>query len=100
MHAHIQGKILGAVLLCLTVALFSGCSTYRVDRDHGSSVNHMLNAQIYDPNAAAKHNAGGAQGRDGERAVTDLNRLYRDSKSSESARSMIKLEPYARHYGE
>lgn len=79
--------------LC-AIALVSGCAnTSLVDKNRGVSVKAMIAGQINDPQASAIMNPIGVQGRDGERAVADLQNLHRDNQPGKQARQIIKLKP-------
>ncbi len=70
------------LLLCgAAVLAVAGCRSdpVRVEKDYGNSVRSMVEAQIYDPEAAANPSAalpGGVDGAKGDKAIE----VYRDPK--------------------
>ena len=68
-------------LLGLAMVMSIGCSTEpkRVDADYGNSVNQMVQAATYNPEAAASTESIPVFGMDGKRAMNSLDAMTTDT---------------------
>ena len=68
-------------LLGLAIVMSIGCSTEpkRVDADYGNSVNQMVQAATYNPEAAASTESIPVFGMDGKRAMNSLDAMTTDT---------------------
>jgi hypothetical protein len=78
-----------ATILSLGVLFTSGCGTTagdmtNVEDDYGNSVKQMVQAQIYDPNAANFPSRQGPMSYDGDKAVRTLESYRKDIPKPES----------------
>ena len=85
-------------LLAITVvtlsAAISGCSTEpkRVEADYGNSVSQMVQAQTYNPEAAASTESVPVIGLDGKRAMRTLDALRTDTVRPDDFDDIIDIE--------
>ena len=72
---------LTASLLGLAIVLSTACSSApkRVEADYGSSVNQMVQAATYNPEAAASTESIPVMGMDGKRSMRTLDAMQRTS---------------------
>ena len=68
-------------LLGLAIVMSIGCSTEpkRVEADYGNSVNQMVQAATYNPEAAASTESIPVYGMDGKRAMNTLDAMRTDT---------------------
>ena len=72
---------MAVTLLGLAIVMSIGCSTEpkRVDADYGNSVNQMVQAATYNPEAAASTESIPVFGMDGKRAMNTLDTMTTDT---------------------
>ena len=72
---------LGVFLLAFASLTSTGCSTEpkRVEADYGNSVNQMVQASTYNPEAAASTESIPVVGMDGKRAMNSLDAMTKDT---------------------
>jgi hypothetical protein len=73
---------LGVTLIGLAMVVSTGCSTEpkRVRADYGNSINQMVQASTYNPEAAASTESIPVYGMDGKRAMRSLDAMQEDTK--------------------
>ena len=83
-----------AVSVVTLSAVTSGCSTEpkRVEADYGNSVSQMVQAQTYNPEAAASTESVPVIGLDGKRAMSTLDALRTDTERPEDFDDIIDIE--------
>ena len=74
-------RFLGFTALSIAAMLLSGCNSEpkRVEADYGNSVNQMVQAATYDPEAAASTESIPVIGMDGKRAIRSLDAMQEDT---------------------
>ena len=80
-------KHCGIVGTTLLVAVLAGCAStepVRVEADYGNSVRQMVQAQTYNPEAAAREESIPVEQMDGEMAMKSLKALREDVGSREA----------------
>jgi hypothetical protein len=86
-------KLGGTTLLLLALA---GCVTtepVRVEADYGKSVNQMIQAQTYNPEAAARTESLPIKEMDGEMAIDTLDAMRKDTgRDTEVLNNVINVE--------
>jgi hypothetical protein len=78
----VQKNNCGLIGTALLAAILTGCVTtepVRVEADFGKSVNQMVQAQTYNPEAAARTESLPIEEMDGEMAVDSLEALRKDT---------------------
>ena len=85
---NINSKILsffGVTLLAITSLVLTGCISEpkRVEADYGNSINQMVQASTYDPEAAASTESKPVMGMDGKRAISSLDAMRTDTERVE-----------------
>ena len=86
-----------ATILSLSALITSGCGTIagdmtKVEEDYGNSVRQMVQAQIYDPNAANFPSRQGPMSSDGDKAVRTLESYRNDIPKPESIGDEFEFE--------
>ena len=85
--------------LCITMlmiagAVLSGCNSEpkRVEADFGNSVQQMVQAATYDPEAAASTESIPVIGMDGKRAIRTLDAMQTDTERAKDFGDVIDIE--------
>ena len=87
-------NVYAVMLLLLTGIASSGCSTEpkRVEADYGNSVNQMVQAATYDPEAAASTESKPVIGMDGKRALNTLDAMRSDTERVDDFNDVFNIE--------
>ena len=94
---NINSKILsffGVTLLAITSLVLTGCISEpkRVEADYGNSINQMVQASTYDPEAAASTESKPVMGMDGKRAIRSLDSMRTDTERVEDFDDVFDIE--------
>jgi len=86
--------ILGITVLTIASVMLSGCNSEpkRVEADYGNSVQQMVQAATYDPEAAASTESVPVIGMDGKRAIRTLDALRTDTERVDDFGQIIDVE--------
>ena len=83
----------GTALLLVTLAGCVSTEPLRVEEDFGKSVNQMIQAQTYNPEAAARTESLPVKEMDGKMAIDTLEALRKDtSRNTETLNNVINVQ--------
>ena len=86
--------ILGITVLTIASVMLSGCNSEpkRVEADYGNSVQQMVQAATYNPEAAASTESVPVIGMDGKRAIRTLDAMRTDTERVDDFNDIIDIE--------
>ena len=87
-------SFLGSIMIAVVSITIAGCSSApkRVEADYGNSVNQMVQAATYNPEAAASTESIPVMGMDGKRALRSLDAMRTDTERVEDFDEVIDIE--------
>ena len=87
-------SFLGVAMMAIVGITSAGCSSApkRVEADYGNSVNQLVQAATYNPEAAASTESIPVIGMDGKRALSSLDAMRTDTERVEDFDDIIDIE--------
>jgi len=87
-------SLLGIAMMAIVSITSAGCSSApkRVEADYGNSVNQLVQAATYNPEAAASTESIPVIGMDGKRAIRTLDAMRTDTERVENFNDIIDIE--------
>jgi hypothetical protein len=87
-------SFLGITMIAVASITTAGCSSApkRVEADYGNSVNQMVQAATYNPEAAASTESIPVIGMDGKRALRSLDAMRTDTERVDDFNDVIDIE--------